>query len=72
MAMSDYRLCDACGGKAFYDAELDYDMGNLNPETFEPKLQMVSSMAVVCDKCEETHVAVVIEKSPSPANWEVK
>ena len=24
MAYADYRLCDNCGEKAFYDAELDY------------------------------------------------
>lgn len=69
MAMSDYRACDVCGGKAFYDAELDYDMSNLHPATGDPKLGYVSSMAVVCDKCEETHVAVVIEKSKASTDW---
>ena len=24
MAAGDYRSCDVCGGKAFYDANLDY------------------------------------------------
>ena len=24
MARSDYRLCDVCGGKAFYDSNLNY------------------------------------------------
>lgn len=24
MAYADYRLCDVCGSKAFYDAELSY------------------------------------------------
>lgn len=24
MALCDYRLCDVCGGKAFYDANLSY------------------------------------------------
>jgi hypothetical protein len=27
MALSDYRLCDVCEGKAFYDAQLSYDDG---------------------------------------------
>ena len=27
MAMADYRLCDVCGGKVFYDANLNYDQG---------------------------------------------
>ena len=27
MALSDCRLCDVCGGKAFYDSHLNYDTG---------------------------------------------
>ena len=27
MAYADYRLCDVCGKKAFYDAELNYQEG---------------------------------------------
>jgi len=27
MAGADYRSCDVCGGKAFYDAQLNYDIG---------------------------------------------
>ena len=27
MALADYRLCDVCGGKAFYDANLNYEQG---------------------------------------------
>ena len=27
MAAADYRLCDRCGGKAFYDANLSYEHG---------------------------------------------
>ena len=29
MAAADYRLCDLCNGKAFYDANLNYD-NNVN------------------------------------------
>lgn len=28
MAASDYRSCDVCGGKAFYDASLNYETGD--------------------------------------------
>ena len=28
MAMSDYRSCDVCGSKAFYDAQLNYEDGS--------------------------------------------
>lgn len=27
MAAGDYRSCDVCGGKAFYDADLLYEQG---------------------------------------------
>lgn len=27
MAAADYRLCDVCDGKAFYDANLNYEQG---------------------------------------------
>lgn len=27
MASADYRLCDVCTGKAFYDANLNYEEG---------------------------------------------
>ena len=28
MAAGDYRSCDVCGGKAFYDANLNYETGD--------------------------------------------
>lgn len=28
MAMCDYKQCDVCGSKAFYDADLSYDTGD--------------------------------------------
>lgn len=31
MALADYRLCDVCGGKAFYDANLNYDTDASDP-----------------------------------------
>ena len=27
MAYADYRLCDVCGSKTFYDARLNYEQG---------------------------------------------
>jgi len=28
MAIGNYKLCDVCGKKAFYDAELNYEFGD--------------------------------------------
>lgn len=30
MAAADYRLCDVCDGKVFYDANLNYEQGRDN------------------------------------------
>lgn len=38
MAGCDYRSCDVCGGKAFYDANLNYEGGEkINGEWVYPK-----------------------------------
>jgi hypothetical protein len=33
MAAADYRLCDVCDGKAFYDSNLGYEWG---PDEYRP------------------------------------
>jgi hypothetical protein len=66
MAMADYRLCDVCGKKAFYDANLNYDFDKVDPVE-GPKLDYVSSMAVVCDDCGDKFRAVI---EPKPQRQE--
>jgi hypothetical protein len=61
MAYADYYHCDVCDAKAFYDANLNYDMGDLDSEG-NPKLDYVGSMKVLCDKCSETHEIVINER----------
>ncbi len=40
MAMCDYRQCDVCGGKAFYDANLSYEFSEkINGVWVEPEDQ---------------------------------
>lgn len=55
MALCDYRLCDACGGKAFYDANLNY-----SEETGMP--DYVGAWVVLCEDCAKTHDIVVVAK----------
>ena len=57
MAMSDYYLCDSCGCKTFYDADLDYqDNGNL------PR---VGEMVVICEDCIKTQeIRIVANNNP--------
>ena len=61
MAVSDYYLCDVCGGKCFYDSNLNYDFENRN-ERGDPKLDYVGDMAAICEKCAETHEIVINER----------
>lgn len=71
MAYSDYRLCDNCGGKAFYDANLDYQFGTRSapltaseciegsPQT---KLDYLGAWGVLCRDCAKTHEIIIAIK----------
>jgi len=61
MALSDYRLCDVCGGKAFYDVNLNYDEDEVD-KYGNPKLERVGDMKVICDSCAKTHEVVIDRK----------
>ena len=54
MAAADYKLCDACGGKTFYDADLHYE----DPQSpnYDPLPVGVGAWVVLCKACAETHV----------------
>ena len=61
MALCDYRLCDRCGGKAFYDANLNYgDPGATRVRGQHYTLDHVGDWAVLCQTCAETHWAVIL------------
>lgn len=49
MALSDYALCQECGGKAFYDANIDYGDDVMPDDT--PLPEGAGFMFVLCDKC---------------------
>lgn len=64
MAMADYYLCDVCGGKCFYDANLNYER---DPVTDELKLDYVGQMAAICDECVKTHCILVTARASQEA-----
>lgn len=79
MAYADYRLCDVCGGKAFYDSHLNYGDADVasyrvagkpqyeNPELNEKygvTLDRVGDWAVICHECAETHECKIIPRQP--------
>ena len=57
MASADYRLCDVCGGKTFYDATLGYtDSATVHPRrvgraSYSQKLDWLGDWAVLCMDC---------------------
>jgi hypothetical protein len=57
MAAADYRLCDICDCKTFYDSNLDYDF----QEYPEHGLRL-GDWKVICSECAKTHEVVIQEK----------
>ena len=66
MAMVDHRRCDVCDCKTFYDADLDYQPPT--PERVAAGqhdwwLRGVGDWAVICPKCAETKMCVVMNRA---------
>lgn len=62
MAMLDYRLCDVCSGKAFYDAALDYNDEDHRNAAGDLMPRGCGSWAVLCVKCAATHETQVVPR----------
>jgi hypothetical protein len=71
MALADYRLCDKCGTKAFYDANLKfYDIptrDNPMPEDelirdSHVRLDYVGDWVVICRTCAKKFRCVIDER----------
>ena len=63
MALADYRLCDLCEAKAFYDSNFDYDFKEY-PDT---GLSGTGDWAVLCRECAKTHQVKIEPKAPRAA-----
>jgi hypothetical protein len=77
MAAADYRSCDLCGTKAFYDANLGYEFEG--DELFQGKkitkemcakyvgkpsahfLYGLGDWAVLCTECSKTHKTAIVK-----------
>jgi len=60
MAAADYRLCDVCEAKTFYDANLDYDFRD--PDRRPHGLHRLGDWAVICKECAKTHECKVVKR----------
>lgn len=80
MAGADYRRCDQCDSKVFYDANLNYECGNgfdgkpIPPDqiaklcgveqNWGSKLDWLGDWAVLCRDCAKTHKTVIVPINP--------
>lgn len=72
MAYSDYKLCDVCEEKAFYDTSLHYETVNNKDdhqveylENNKPShmvLDRLGAWAVLCNKCAKNYEAIIVPK----------
>lgn len=74
MASADYRLCDVCDNKAFYDASLNYETAapDWAPDRAPARyagnsmgsaalwIDHLGDWAVLCSECAKTHRAVIL------------
>jgi hypothetical protein len=67
MAMADYYLCDKCGEKCFYDANLNYEYPDKAGDQLVKdrgfKLDHLGDIAALCLDCSQTHEVIVQEKT---------
>lgn len=57
MAVRDYRSCDVCGCKTFYDAGLNYNFGDY------PKHGLrLGDWKVICESCSDKYKVVIVNK----------
>ena len=67
MALADYRLCDWCGNKAFYDSRLNYDY---DEKTGQTTLDHLGDWKVLCVECAKTHEVVIRERAAAAKEQE--
>lgn len=66
MALADYRLCDICEGKTFYDANLDYEEPDKSRSDYPNYwLRGVGAWVVICPECAEAHQIIIQRKNTS-------
>jgi hypothetical protein len=63
MAYADYRLCDRCREKTFYDSNLNYELED--PEAGRWGLWGLGDWSVLCTKCAEEFETVIVPKNQS-------
>ena len=66
MAYADYRLCDKCECKAFYDANLNYDFTADASEHIRGQhlaLDYLGDWKVLCKECAKKYICIIVERA---------
>lgn len=63
MAYADYRLCDVCGAKTFYDASLNYNSPNAEHPHYW--LYGVGDWVVICVECAKKYTCEAVPRARS-------
>jgi len=72
MAYADYRLCDVCGGKAFYDSNLNYESTTDQLRHYRQAgekvagdmcLDRVGDWAVLCLECAKIYSTKIVQRT---------
>lgn len=67
MAAADYHLCDVCGNKTFYDADLDgFSDKASGAWLYGTESYRGFRAYALCGECEQTHKIVIRPKEPTP------
>ena len=81
MAGADYRNCDVCHRKAFYDARLNYEYvydgdeaSGVPPrrcgrDDYGFTLDYLGDWAVLCDECRDTHCTAIVCEQRALDAW---
>ena len=60
MSGGNYKSCEVCGGKTFYDADVDYCyMSGISDSTID---ELFVEVKALCPKCQLKYELVVVEK----------
>jgi hypothetical protein len=63
MALADYRLCDVCEKKCFYDSNVSYnDAQDADDDHVEGMPGWTGDWRVICVECTKTHAVIVVKR----------
>lgn len=70
MASCDYKSCDLCGCKAFYDANVSDPRYVATWDPQEAKRYAPIGIMVLCHECNLTHEVVIVPRATPPKEGE--